>query len=150
MTNAFDIAYALGTALAAPYWMLRPAARRKLVEAVARSRRKPPVREGPAVMIHAVSLGEINAIRALVRMLRQARPDVRFIISTTTDTGYERGLQLYGKAEGTDLIRYPMDLSAAIEPVLDRLKPSVVVLMELEVWPNFMRHCRSRGSRWCW
>lgn len=100
---------------------------------------------GPAILIHAVSLGEINASRAMVQALEKARPDLEFIISVTTDTGHDRGVQLYGSNPKVTLIRYPLDFSAAICRVLDRLRPSLVVLMELEVWPNFVLHCQRRG-----
>src|SRR6476659_7504876 len=47
------------------------------------------------VMIHAVSLGEINATRALIAQLSAARADLRFLVTVTTDTGYARGVELY-------------------------------------------------------
>ena len=100
---------------------------------------------GPAIMIHAVSLGEIDATRSLVRMLADVRPDLRFVVSTTTDTGSARALELYGTDPKVTLIRYPLDFSAAIERVLDGVRPALVVLMELEVWPNFLRHCERRN-----
>jgi len=99
----------------------------------------------PAVMIHAVSVGEINATPALVEGLAKARPGVRFVVSTTTQTGFERAGQLYGKREDVTLIRYPLDFSSAVRRVLDGVRPSIVVLMELEVWPNFLGECGRRG-----
>src|SRR6185503_7564095 len=98
----------------------------------------------PAVMIHAVSLGEINATRSLVRMLRHAQPDLQVVISTTTETGFERGQELYGGQAGISLVRYPLDFSGAVTRLLDAMRPDVVVLMELEVWPNFLKRCRQR------
>jgi 3-deoxy-D-manno-octulosonic-acid transferase len=98
-----------------------------------------------AVMIHAVSLGEINATRALVKGLAEARADLRFIVSAGTETGFERGKQLYGADPRVTLIRYPLDFSGAVGRVLDGLRPSVVVLMELEVWPNWMVQCQKRN-----
>jgi 3-deoxy-D-manno-octulosonic-acid transferase len=96
-------------------------------------------------MIHAVSLGEMNATRAMVAKLRQARPGLQFVISTTTETGFNRGNELYGSAPDCRVIRYPLDFTSAVARVLDHLKPAVVVLMELEVWPNFIRQCVKRG-----
>ncbi len=98
-----------------------------------------------AVMIHAVSLGEMNATRALIDLLRQSNPELEFIVSTTTDTGYDRGQQLYGKSDDVTLVKYPLDFSGAVNRVLDRLKPAIVVLMELEVWPNFLHRCQQRN-----
>ena len=98
----------------------------------------------PAIMIHAVSVGEVNATRALVDALSRERPDVHVIISTTTQTGYDRGEQLFGRAKNVTLIRYPLDFTAAVTRVLDKLRPDLVVLMELEVWPNFVEQCIRR------
>ena len=147
MINAYDIAYGLGLGLASPFWLLKSSGRRKVFKALGQrmgrvdSRADP---SSPAVMIHAVSLGEMNATRALVAKLREARPGLQFIISTTTETGFSRGTELYGAAPDCRLIRYPLDFTPAVARVLDGLKPSLVVLMELEVWPNFLRQCQKR------
>jgi 3-deoxy-D-manno-octulosonic-acid transferase len=147
MINHYDIAYTMGVGVAAPFWLIKPAARRKVLGAfrkrMARSL-EPRDLTKPAVMIHAVSLGEINATQSLVQMLRQARPELQIIVSATTETGYERGQQLYGGQPGITLVRYPLDFSGAVNRLLDAMRPDVVVLMELEVWPNFLRRCRQR------
>jgi 3-deoxy-D-manno-octulosonic-acid transferase len=149
MLNAYDIAYGLGVGLSAPFWLALPASRRKVLKAFReRMGHVEPADEtpsAPGVMIHAVSLGEMNATRALVAKLREARPGLRFILSTTTDTGYARGRELYGSATDCQVIRYPLDFSLAVERALDGVRPSLVVLMELEVWPNFLRQCGLRG-----
>ncbi|HEY2585782.1 MAG TPA: 3-deoxy-D-manno-octulosonic acid transferase [Tepidisphaeraceae bacterium] len=147
MINGYDIAYATGLVAAAPFWLIKPSARRKVLKAL-RERMghepAPPAGEGPGVMIHAVALGEINATPAMVRMLGEARPDLRFVVSTTTETGYARGRELYGSNPRVTLIHYPLDFTPAIARVLDTSRPVVVVLMELEVWPNFMLQCERR------
>jgi 3-deoxy-D-manno-octulosonic-acid transferase len=96
-------------------------------------------------MIHAVSLGEINATRSMIELLSAKRPELQFIISTTTTTGYARAFELYGQNKDVTIIRYPLDFSWAVDRALDALRPSVVVLMELEVWPNFLKACQRRG-----
>jgi 3-deoxy-D-manno-octulosonic-acid transferase len=147
MVNGYDIAYGLGLGLAAPVWLILPKARRKVLKALRERMGDVEPRADTsslAVMVHAVSLGEMNATRALVAKLREAQPGLQFIISTTTDTGFARGNELYGASSDCRLIRYPLDFSSAVGRVLDQLKPVVVVLMELEVWPNFVRHCERR------
>ena len=147
MINGYDIAWGAVLALGAPVWLVHPRLRTKVLRALSermgRGLSRGPA--GPAVMIHAVSLGEINATRAMVRMLAAARPDLRFIVSTTTDTGFARGRELYGADPKVTLVRYPLDFSGAISRLLDGLRPDVVVLMELEVWPNFVLQCERRG-----
>jgi 3-deoxy-D-manno-octulosonic-acid transferase len=152
MVNHYDIAYGLGVGVCAPYWLIKPSARRKVLTAFRQRMGRPdataaePPRDParPAVMIHAVSLGEINATQSLVSMLKQANPVPHIIISTTTETGYARARQLYGGMASLTVIRYPLDFSSAVDRVLDGLRPDVVVLMELEVWPNFLRACERR------
>lgn len=146
MIDLYDMVYAVGVGVSAPFWLLRPAARDKVRRAFSQRMGQVPCRDddAPAVWIHAVSLGEINATKALVQSLSQQRPELRFIISSTTETGYTRGSELYGANPRVTLIRYPLDFSPAIERVLDRLRPSLVVLMELELWPNFLHLCRRR------
>lgn len=148
MFNFYDIAYGTGLALSAPYWLLRESTRDKVKRALKQrmGHDLPPMEAGVSgtIMIHAVSLGEVNATRSLVQSLREARPRVRFVISTTTQTGEARAKELYGQAADVTLIRYPLDFSAAVVRVLDAVKPDVVVLMELEVWPNFVKRCKQR------
>jgi 3-deoxy-D-manno-octulosonic-acid transferase len=145
--NGYDIAWVIGLSLAAPYWLAKPSARAKVLKAFReRMGGGIPCRDAaPAVLIHAVSLGEINATRAMVNLLRESQPSLHFIITTTTGTGFERATELYGNLPGTTLVRYPLDFSSAITRVLDKLRPNVVVLMELEVWPNFVLQCRRRN-----
>jgi 3-deoxy-D-manno-octulosonic-acid transferase len=148
MINFYDIVWGAGVGLAAPYWFLKPAAREKVRTAFRqRMGRDIPKREGdaPCIMIHAVSLGEMNATRALVQRLREMRPGTQFVISATTDTGHARGVELYNADGDVTIIRYPLDFSGAIKRVLDAVRPDVVVLMELEVWPNFVKRCEQRG-----
>jgi 3-deoxy-D-manno-octulosonic-acid transferase len=147
MINTYDIAYASALGVSAPYWLVKPGARRKVLRALSQRMGQVPVRDSslPAIMIHAVSVGEINVTRSLVDVLRAARPGVQFILSTTTEDGSLRSKELYGSSPDMTLIRYPLDFSGAIGRVLDRLRPTLVVLMELEVWPNFLRRCAQRG-----
>ncbi len=150
MINRYDIAYGLGMGVSAPFWLIKPSARRKVLSALRNRMGRsagstPRDLAKPAVLIHAVSLGEINATRSIVQSLRQADGELHVIISTTTDAGHERAVQLYGGQPGLTVIRYPLDFSRAVSRVLDSLRPDLVVLMELEVWPNFLRQCQARN-----
>ena len=149
MLNHYDIAYYLGLGASAPYWLARPAARRKVLTALAQRNGQVARREwaNPAIMIHAVSLGEMNATRSLVALLQRERPDLNFVLSTTTDTGYERARELYGLNPAVTLIRFPLDFKRAVERTLDSIRVSLVVLMEGEIWPNFLKVCEKRGIR---
>ncbi|MGD0462277.1 MAG: glycosyltransferase N-terminal domain-containing protein [Tepidisphaeraceae bacterium] len=148
MINHFDIAYGLGVGLSSPFWLAKPSSRRKVLTAFSQRMGYVPGRDlsKPAIMIHAVSLGEINATPSLINVLRAGRPGIDFIVSVTTETGFARGRELYGSAPDVTLVRYPLDFTAAVQRLLDTLRPAVVVLLELEVWPNFLRRCAQRKT----
>ncbi len=95
----------------------------------------------PRVWIHAVSLGEVNCTPALVKGLAESRPDVEIVVSSTTDTGFARATQLYGPQR---VFRFPLDFSVAINRALDRIRPTLIVLVELEVWYNLVQQAHRR------
>jgi 3-deoxy-D-manno-octulosonic-acid transferase len=73
-----------------------------------------------------------------------AGPDpLDVVIATTTDTGTARARELFGGRYR--LVRYPFDFSAAVDRLLDAVRPDAVALVELEVWPNFVASCDRRG-----
>jgi 3-deoxy-D-manno-octulosonic-acid transferase len=146
MINHYDIAYGLGVGLSSPFWLAHPKARRKVLGALSQRMGNVPSRDvsKPGIMIHAVSLGEINATRSLVDLLRKERPGIDFIVSVTTETGFARGKELYGSTPDVTLVRYPLDFTPAVDRLLLTLRPSLVALLELEVWPNFIRRCAQR------
>lgn len=143
--NLYDVVYWTGLLIAAPIWLARQKSRRKVLGALRHRMGRIPDRKSgeQAILIHAVSLGEMNATRALIVQLAQARPDVHFIVTTTTETGLARGQQLYEEDERVTLARFPLDLTSALSRMLGAVKPDLIVLMELEVWPNLMHYCAS-------
>jgi len=95
------------------------------------------------VLIHAVSVGEVNAIRQLVQRLdEQCGEPLRIVISTTTNTGTERARALFEPKH--TVVRYPLDFTRAVGRFLDAVKPDAVALVELEVWPTFVEQCERR------
>jgi len=146
MINAYDIAYGFGVTLASPVWAARHSSRHKVLTALGQRMGYVLPREGhaPAILIHAVALGEINATRELVNQLQNFRPDLHIVVTTTTVTGYDRGRQLYGGKPNVTLTRYPLDFTPAINRLLDAMRPNLIVLMEGEIWPNFLRQCDKR------
>ncbi|HEX8325174.1 MAG TPA: 3-deoxy-D-manno-octulosonic acid transferase [Tepidisphaeraceae bacterium] len=147
--NFYDIAYGFGVGVSAPVWVVRSKTRQKVLDAfkqrMGRDALTGRVAEGPTIILHAVSVGELNAARGLIDGLRHKHPDLHVVISTTTQTGHERAEALYGNRADITLIYYPLDFSAAVSRVLDTFKPLAVILMELELWPNFIVACERRG-----
>jgi len=95
----------------------------------------------PLVWIHGVSVGEVKAASGFVAQLQKLRPDLDLVISTTTPNG-----RLVAHQEYPDLpvVTYPLDLANFPGRALSRLRPQCVLLMELEIWPNFLQAARNR------
>jgi 3-deoxy-D-manno-octulosonic-acid transferase len=92
--------------------------------------------------VHAVSVGEVVAARALVERLAVKMPGRKVVVSTTTAAG---GAVAAQGLSADRLFVAPFDFPWAVASVLDALQPSAVVLMETELWPNLIRAARSRG-----
>ena len=95
-------------------------------------------------MIHAVSVGELNAAIPLIEGLLRARPELHIVITTTTLTGDDRANELFGSKPNFTVARFPLDLTNYLKRFLDSVRPDLVVLMELELWPNLMAICEDR------
>src|SRR5579872_289892 len=96
------------------------------------------------IWIHAVSVGEVLAVSGLVGQMRRVFPQIRIVVSTTTDTGQDLARQRFGDA---NVFYFPMDFAFAIRPYLRALQPELVILAETEFWPNFLRLVHTSGSR---
>jgi 3-deoxy-D-manno-octulosonic-acid transferase len=141
-----DIAYLLVALVTAPVWLWRMIAAGKIrTDWPARFGRGDALADTgrPRLLIHAVSVGEVNAVRLLVDDLLARDDGPEVVLAATTDTGYARACSLF--AERIAVVRYPFDLSPAVGRFLDRVRPAAVALVELEVWPNFVAACRRRG-----
>ncbi|MFH0739011.1 MAG: 3-deoxy-D-manno-octulosonic acid transferase [Candidatus Omnitrophota bacterium] len=94
------------------------------------------------IWIHAVSLGEAVLIKGLLRELRLAFPNKRFIISTVTPTGNKIAK---GVADKGDFVTYlPLDLSFIINNFIKRVNPSLFIVAETEIWPNLLNSLHKR------
>ncbi|QOJ14112.1 MAG: 3-deoxy-D-manno-octulosonic acid transferase [Planctomycetia bacterium] len=143
MTLLFDAAYLLALLVAWPLLLYRRWRRGpgslSLGERLGRVPPRPVA--ASCVWLHGVSLGEINATRTIVEELRRRSPDTVVVVSSTTQTGLTQARNLYPQL---CVLRFPLDLSFAVRAAMDRLRPSVIVLMELEVWPNLLRVAAAR------
>lgn len=100
----------------------------------------------PCIWIHGVSLGEINATRQLVSQLRQRLPQAEIVVSSTTDTGFARARALFPDLR---VFRYPLDFSWTVSRTLHRIRPQMIILMELEVWFNLIMMAAAQGVQIC-
>ena len=96
------------------------------------------------VWLHAVSVGEVNLLAPLIREIAARRPDWQCVVSTTTMTGMALAKNKY--AELT-VFYCPLDFSWAVRTAMRRIRPELLVLAELELWPNLIRAARRHGAR---
>lgn len=95
-----------------------------------------------AIWIHAVSVGEVLSGVALARQLKAAYPDRPLIVSTTTITGQALARERLSFADA--VIYFPLDWSFCVRRTLDAVRPALVLVLETEIWPNFLRQAGQR------
>jgi 3-deoxy-D-manno-octulosonic-acid transferase len=106
----------------------------------------PNPHEMPVAWFHAVSVGEVNLLATLVPAFRQRHPSWLVVVSSTTDTGLEEARKKFpGHGMPGAVVAWPLDFTWAVATALDAVKPSLVVLAESELWPNFLAAASRRG-----
>lgn len=100
------------------------------------------------IMLHGVSVGEVIALENLVKKLKETFPKYKLVVTTGTKTGQDIAQK---KFDGiADLVTYfPFDIPSAVNKFLDELKPSLVLIAETEIWPNFAVGCKKRNIPIC-
>lgn len=105
-------------------------------------------RDRKRIWIHAVSVGEVRAAEPILRELRSQLPDHEVVLTVTTSTGYSVAQKLKGTL--TDGVFYfPLDIPRFCVNAMLRVEPSVVAMMETELWMNFLVAAKSVGARTC-
>ena len=96
-----------------------------------------------AILLHAVSVGEVLSGISLARRLKEAYPQRPLIISTTTITGNKLARERMPFADA--IIYFPLDWSFCVRRALKAIQPSLVIILETEIWPNFLQQTRRRN-----
>jgi 3-deoxy-D-manno-octulosonic-acid transferase len=133
--------------LLTPYWLVQglrhgkyfPNLGQRLGFAFPTLSKLPEKRPG-AIWIHAVSVGEALSGITLARRLKQAYPDRPLVVSTTTLTGQALARERMAFADA--IFYFPLDWAFCVRRVLRAVRPSIVIVLETEIWPNFLRETR--------
>jgi 3-deoxy-D-manno-octulosonic-acid transferase len=104
--------------------------------------RSDPDAHRDVVWFHSCSVGETLSLEPLTRKMRRRLPEARFLFSTVTKTGHEIAVRSFG---AENVFYFPIDFAFVIRRVLDFIQPSMIVIIDTEIWPNLLRHARSRG-----
>ncbi|HUU17337.1 MAG TPA: 3-deoxy-D-manno-octulosonic acid transferase [Sedimentisphaerales bacterium] len=139
MRFAVDLLYLLAAAAYSPVVVYR-AVRHKRYRTGWDQRFGKITRRSPTkkcIWLHAVSVGEVNAAKTIVKELENKFGDFEIVISTTTDTGFARATNLF--SENHQVFYFPFDFSRTMRRAFSNIRPAICLLMELEVWPNFVQ-----------
>ena len=98
--------------------------------------------EKPSIWVHAVSVGELLQVRPLLALLKERYPDHDVVVTYTTKTAAE-----IAHRELTDYYHCysPIDLSWVVAKFFRVLNPKLLILVELELWPNWLMHAMRTG-----
>jgi 3-deoxy-D-manno-octulosonic-acid transferase len=97
----------------------------------------------PCAWFHGVSVGEIHLLRQVIARFRQRFPHWDCVVSTTTDTGFGEAVHCF---PDLPICYWPLDFTWAVARALRCVKPTLVVLAEGELWPNFLAAAARRGT----
>jgi len=146
MYTLYSFLLTAAATLGAPYWVLKGIREKKYLHSF-RQRlgwRIPAVPPGARpVWVHAVSVGEVLAARPVVAAIQQVRPEVPVVLSTVTLTGQALARKEFPTAAA--VFYFPFDWHFCVARFLSSINPRAVLLVEKELWPNFLDACSRRG-----
>jgi len=139
----------LAALLLMPYWLVKGLRHGKYLSNIGErlgfsfpALAKLPANSSGAIWIHAVSVGEALSGVTLARRLKEAYPERPLIVSTTTMTGQALARERIPFADA--IIYFPLDWAFCVRRALTAVRPSLVLVLETEIWPNFLREAGRR------
>ena len=141
---------ALAALLLTPYWIIKGISQGKYLSNLSErlgfsypALEKLPGERAEAIWLHAVSVGETLSSVALAKRLKERYPGRPLIVSTTTITGQAIARERMPFADA--VIYFPLDWSFCVKRALAAVKPAIVIVLETEIWPNFLREAERSG-----
>lgn len=134
---------AAGIVILAPVFLYRALRHKKYIGSLNERFGYPRVRpsDRPTLWIHAVSVGEVIAVESFVRAIAAEMYGWRVVLSTTTATGQQVARERFPELE---VFYFPLDLPGPVSRTMSRVRPKALCLVETEIWPNVLAHCRRR------
>jgi len=147
--SLYSFLMGLAALLTSPYWLIQGLRHNKYLSNLSQrlgfsvtELEKLPANGPGAIWIHAVSVGEALSGVTLAKRLKDAYPQRPLVVSTTTQTGYALAKERMPFADA--VIYFPLDWAFCVRRVLDAAKPALVVILETEIWPNFLHEAANR------
>ncbi|HEY6944975.1 MAG TPA: 3-deoxy-D-manno-octulosonic acid transferase [Candidatus Acidoferrum sp.] len=145
----YSLLMGIAALLLTPYWLLKGLRHGKYLSNLKErlgfsfpALAKLPAERPGAIWIHAVSVGEVLSGITLARQLKAAYPGLPLIVSTTTITGQALARERLPFADA--VIYFPLDWSFCVRRAFDSVGPALVLVLETEIWPNFLREAGRR------
>ena len=141
-----NLVYAIVLALASPILLWRAVRQCKYRDGFAEKffgRLPKSADDERVIWFHAVSVGEVLQLETLVPKIAQLHPTAKIVVTSTTNTGLAVARERFPEH---CCCYFPLDFSWSVRTALRRVKPSLVVLVELELWPNFILHASKSAS----
>jgi 3-deoxy-D-manno-octulosonic-acid transferase len=145
MYFTYSLLLSLGLLVLIPYFLFKALAHGKYIEGLPQRLGAVPSTDGRQVIwLHCVSVGETQAARPLAQRIKQQFPHHALVVSTITLTGQKLAREVFRK-QAESVFYFPFDWRWSVRRALKRINPTAVLIMETELWPNFLRECKSRG-----
>jgi 3-deoxy-D-manno-octulosonic-acid transferase len=145
----YSLLMAAGMVLLAPYFVFQGFRRGKYLENFRERMGRLPAGLGSgigpreAIWVHAVSVGEVLAAKSLVDGLKSRYPDQHIFVTTTTATGQRVARERLKGVDGC--FYFPFDWRGPVRRAFQKIRPAMVVILETEIWPNFLREAHREG-----
>jgi 3-deoxy-D-manno-octulosonic-acid transferase len=144
MYLAYSLLLTLGLVVLIPHFLFQALAHGKYIAGLRqRLGAVPQVNGKPVIWLHCVSVGETQAARPLAQRLKQAFPHHALVVSTTTLTGQTLARDVF-RDQAESVFYFPFDWRWSVRRALKAINPAAVLIMETELWPNFLRECKAR------
>src|SRR5215207_4464687 len=144
MYLAYSLLLSLGLLVLIPHFLFQALAHGKYIAGLRQRLGSVPAAGGkPVIWLHCVSVGETQAARPLAQRLKQAFPHHALVVSTITLTGQRLARDVF-KTQAESVFYFPFDWRWSVRRALKTINPAAVVIMETELWPNFLRECSAR------
>ena len=149
MRFLYNIFFIIFFVLSSPYYFMRMRRRGNWQQGFGQrfgkydSNLKQTLTNRHTLWMHAVSVGEVNACLQLIGALEPRLPNVKIVVSTTTTTGMGELQRRLPTRIGR--IYYPIDRRRCVNRALATIRPSAILLVEAEIWPNFLWRAKARG-----
>ena len=141
MSLLLDISYLVAAIVTSPWLIYRLLARGDARELLSRCGLRLGERVSGSIWLHGSSAGEIALLVPLVAMIEQSRVDCRIVVSAYSSTGLAAARRAFPKHK---VVVFPFDFSFVVRRVFNHVRPRLVVIVESEFWPNFLRYAHSR------